>query len=515
MIDPRTPILVGGGQFTQRTARSGQLDQSLDPIAMLEKAARLALADTGASDALLRALDTVSVVRFTADSSDVGRLPNRMFRNPPLSLSRKLGASPRRTFYTSAGGNTPQWLVNRTAEEIANGECDAALLVGAEYIATMLAAIKQGHNLGWGDAEDPGSDPAEIGELRAGTTPYEKSYGLNFPVNAYPLFENAIRGCRACDVATHLKGLGKLFSPFTKVASENPYSWFPTFRTPEEISTPSEKNRFVGFPYTKYLNAVIEVDMAASVVMTSVAKARELGIPESNWVFLHGCGDASDIWFVSERVNYHSSPAIRTIGRKAFAMAGKTIDDMNFIDLYSCFPSAVELGCQELGIAEDDPRGLTITGGLPYFGGAGNNYVMHSIVTMLGKLRAKPGAFGLCTGNGWYVTKHSAGIYSTMPVEGAWRREDPKIYQKDIDAEPHPLVVEKPEGRATVETYTVVTDRKGKRFGIVVGRLEDGSRFLANSPDDTNTLDWMMREEMLGRGGSVTTTEHNNLFRFD
>jgi acetyl-CoA C-acetyltransferase len=516
MIDPRTPILVGGGQFTQRTAREGHLDQSLNPIAMLEKASKLALDDTGASAALLKAIDTVSVVRFTADSSDAGRLPKRQFRNPPLSLSKRLGANPRRSFYTSAGGNTPQWLVNRTAEEIANGECDAALLVGAEYIATMLAAVKQGKDLGWGGGEDadPGSDPLEIGEMRPGTTEYEKGYGLNFPVNAYPLFENAIRGARGRDAATHLKALGKFFSPFTKIASENPYSWFPTYRSPEDISTPSEKNRFVGFPYTKYLNAVIEVDMAAAVVMTSVAKARELGIPESKWIYLHGCADASDIWYLTERVNYHSSPAIRMIGRKAFAMANKSVGDMSFIDLYSCFPSAVELGCKEIGIAEDDPRGLTVTGGLPYFGGPGNNYVMHSIVTMMGKLRAKAGAFGLCTGNGWYVTKHSAGIYSTTPTAGPWKREEPKTYQKDIDSEPHPLVVQKPEGNGTVETYTVVTDRKGKRFGIVVGRLEDGSRFLANTPDDEQTLDWMMREEMLGRGGSVTPTAHNNLFRF-
>ncbi len=517
MIDPRTPILIGGGQFTQRSAREGHLEQSLDPITMLEKASRLALADAGQAEALLRAIDTVSVVRFTADSSDAGRLPKRMFRNPPLSLGRKLGVSPRRMFYTSAGGNTPQWLVNRTAEEIANGECEMALLAGAEYIATMLAAIKQGKALGWGEGEDgdPGSDPVEIGEMRAGTSAYEKAYGLNFPVNAYPLFENAIRGVRGLDAATHLKGLGRFFSPFTKVASENPYSWFPTFRTSEEISTPSEKNRFVGFPYTKYLNAVIEVDMAAAVVMTSVAKARELGIPESKWIFLHGCADASDIWFLTERMNYHSSPAIRTIGEKAFAMAGIGVGDVAFIDLYSCFPSAVELGCQELGIAEDDPRGLTITGGLPYFGGAGNDYVMHSIVTMMGKLRARPGAFGLCTGNGWYVTKHSAGIYSTKPVEGPWRREDPKSYQQDIDAMPRPAVTEKPEGPATIETYTVVADRKGKRFGIVVGRLDDGSRFLANTPDDDAVLDWMMREEMLGRAGHVSTTAHNNLFRFD
>jgi acetyl-CoA C-acetyltransferase len=515
MIDPRTPVLVGGGQFTQRTAREGKLAESLSPIAMLEKAARLALADTGKEHALTAALDTVAVVRFTADSpGDQGRLPKRMFRNPPLSLANRLGAAPRRAFYTATGGNTPQWLVNRTAQDIANGECEAAVLVGAEYIATLLGAMKQGFDLGWDKEPDPGNDPEEIGDQRQGTTAYERAYGLHFPVNAYPLFENAIRGQKMRSPGAHLKWLGEFFSPFSKVASQNPYSWFPTYRSPEEISTPSEKNRFVGFPYTKYLNAVIEVDMAAAVVMTSVAKASALGIPQSKWVFLHGCADASDIWNVSERVNFHSSPAIRAIGQKAFAMAGKTVADLDFIDLYSCFPSAVEIGCRELGIAEDDPRGLTVTGGLPYFGGAGNDYVMHSIVTMMEKLRTAPGKFGLCTGNGWYVTKHSAGIYSTAPTQGPWKREDPKTYQKDIDSETRPEVIEKPQGAATVETYTVVTDRKGKRFGIVVGRDSQNRRFLANTPDDDATLDRMMREEMLGRAGEVSATPTNNLFRF-
>ncbi len=165
-------------------------------------------------------------------------------------------------------------------------------------------------------------------------------------------------------------------------------------------------------------------------------------------------------------------------------------------------------------IAENDPRGLTITGGLPYFGGAGNDYVMHSIVTMMEKLRSAPGKFGLCTGNGWYVTKHSAGIYSTEPTRGAWQREDPKTYQREIDAMAHPQVVEKPDGAASVETYTVVTDRKGNRFGIIVGRLENGARFLANSPDDAATLDMMMREEILGRKGTVTPGTPTNLFQF-
>jgi acetyl-CoA C-acetyltransferase len=511
--DPRTPILVGAAQFTQRTARS-DIRASLSPIAMMEKVARGAMADAGASTDFSRDIDTVAVVRFTADSpGEQGRLPKRMFRNPPLSLATHLGLAPRRMFYTATGGNTPQWLVNRTAEEIANGECEVALLAGAEYIASLLGAMKQGVDLGWSADADPGADPEEIGDMRHGTTEHERAYGLHFPVNTYPLFENALRGEAGRTPDAHRKWLGEFFSPFTKVAAENPHSWFPTYRSPEDISTPSEKNRFVGFPYTKYLNAVIEVDMAAAVVMTSVGKARELGIPESKWVFLHGCADANDIWNIGERVNYHSSPAIRAMGQKAFAMAGIGAAALSFIDLYSCFPSAVELGCKELGLATDDPRGLTVTGGLPYFGGPGNNYVMHSIATMMEKLRARPGAFGLCTGNGWYVTKHSAGIYSTKPTQDDWRRENPNSYQRDLDAMAHPELVEQPNGKAKVETYTVVTDRKGKRFGIVVGRLEDGRRFLSHAPDDDATLDRMMEEEMLGRLGEVTAGALN-LFRF-
>ena len=126
-LDPRTPILVGGAQFTQRTAKAN-VKESLSPIEMMAKVATDAIADSGGRN-LAAAIDTVSVVRFTADSpGDQGRLPKRMFRNPPHALAKRIGAHPRRSFYTATGGNTPQWLVNRTAEEIAKGECDVALL---------------------------------------------------------------------------------------------------------------------------------------------------------------------------------------------------------------------------------------------------------------------------------------------------------------------------------------------------------------------------------------------------
>lgn len=510
MIDDRMPVLIGAGQFTQRTARENRIAEGLDPVGLLETAARRAAEDAGNADAILHSLEAVSAVRFTADSTDGSRLGGSGYTNVPKSLAMRLNAHPHTLNYTATGGNTPQWLVNRTAEEIAEGKYELALLAGGEYLATLLGAMKRGIALKWG--EDTGDHPTHIGDDRAPVTKSERDHGLYFPVNTYPLFENGLRAAKKRSVKDHMAEVGRMFARFSEVAAENPYAWFPVARTAEEIVTPSEQNRYVGFPYTKYLNAVIEVDQSAAIIMASVRRARELGIPEEKWVYLHGCADANDLWHVTERVNFHSSPAIKMMGTKALAMAGKSVSDISFFDLYSCFPSIVQIACDELGISANDPRPLTVTGGLPYFGGPGNNYTMHGIATMMGRVRQKPGSFGLVTGNGWYVTKHSMGIYSTTPVNGKWQREAPKSYQHELNAMTHPRVVEEANGPATVETYTMVTDRQGRRFGIVIGRLGDGSRFVSNTASDEAIIQRLLTEEMLGRPGHVKHEGGKNIF---
>ena len=255
------------------------------------------------------------------------------------------------------------------------------------------------------------------------------------------------------------------------------------------------------------------VNQGAAVVMTSVGKARELGIDPAKWVFLHGCGEANEKILVSERVDYHSSPAMAANTSSAFEMAGKRIDDMDYIDIYSCFPSAVEIGCDELGLRYDDPRGLTVTGGLPFFGGPGNNYSMHAIATMLPLLRAAPSKFGLVTANGGYLSKHATGIYSATATKGCWRRESPATYQADIDKMASPEFIETPSGKASVETYTVCCKRGIPQRGIIIGRLHGSDqRFVANTPDDMNTLRSMMTEEYLNKAGTVTSSEGLNTF---
>lgn len=507
MNEALIPVLIGCGQTTDRRGP----EEGATAIELMVEVARLAAEDAGPGQALLDALDNVTAIQLTVDTPESGSGAGGMVRNVPHAVCTALGISPAQQVYTHSGGNTPQMLVNRYAQDIANGELSAALLVGAEALATMLSRLKHGLDLdNWMDAS--GDDPQMLGEHRAPASEHELVYGLQTPAVAYPLFENALRGKYGLTLEEHQAKLGRLFEGFNAVAAENPLSWFPTRRTAQEIATATDDNRYVGFPYTKYLNSVIQVNMGAAVIMTSLARARELGVAEDRIVYLHGCGDANDLWHLSERVNYTSSPAVRTIGQKAFAMAGKTIDDMDFLDIYSCFPSAVQIACDELGIAHDDPRGLTVTGGLPYFGGPGNNYVMHSIATMMDRLRENPGKFGLLNGNGWFITKHSIGIYSTQPITSPWERELPANYQADIDAEQHPAFTTTPSGEATIETYTVVHGRAGVERALVIGRQHDGTRFIAETPDDPQTLDRMVRQNMLGAEGVVTTGEPKNLF---
>lgn len=501
MDETRIPILIGGGQITQRHAEP---QDALEPLVLMREAVLRAAEDAGLQAKALATADLVSVVNILGWS----------YANPPGALAQQLGAQPRQLWYSTLGGNTPQWLVNEIASQIAEGRVGLAILAGVEAIATLQRARRRRVPLQWQSGEAPGfPEPTVIGSNRPGTSEHEMAHGLTLPTAVYPLFENALRHHYGWTIDRHRQELGRLCARMTEVAAKNPYAWFQEQRTPEQLVTVTADNRMIAFPYPKYLNAIIEVDQGAALLLASAARARELGVGEDKWVYLWGCADAQDHWYVSERVNYFSSPAVRVAGEQALRMAGWSIEEVDFFDLYSCFPSAVQIGRDALGIPRDDPRALTVTGGLAYAGGPGNNYVTHAIATMLQVLRKHPGKKGLVTGLGWFLTKHSIGLYSTERPPRSFVREDPAVVQEWIDAMPRPELAMQAEGRATVETYTVVHDREGAPVrGIVIGRLEDRRRFLANAEGDPDLLAAWEREEAIGTTGWVCTREGKNCF---
>jgi acetyl-CoA C-acetyltransferase len=483
------PILVGFGQITQKT---DDPRESREPIELMAEAARRAEADAGAK--LLRRVDSVRVVNLVSWN----------YGDAPAALAATLGLELRDRVYTTMGGNSPQMLVNHTADEIAAGKVRLALLAGAEAIYTQRLARTRKVKLAW---RPPfGSPERTIGDDRWGSQEIEQRHGAAMPIQIYPLFENALRAARSWTIETQRSRLGELCARFSEIAAANPYAWFREPKSAAEITTVTTDNRMIAFPYPKFMNSILDVDQGAALFMTSVGVARELGIPEERWIYLLAGADAHDHWFILERLNFSTSPAIRRAGRSALAQAECGIDEIDYLDLYSCFPCAPRIARDMLGIPEDDARELTTTGSLVYFGGPGSNHPLHAIAAMAPKLRARPAARGLVSGLGWYVTKHSIGVYSATAPEREWRREAPGRLQREIDDEPHPETAREPSGPSTVETYTVVHDREGApALGIIVGRLGNGRRFIANAPADRPLLDDMERREWIGARGHAST----------
>jgi acetyl-CoA C-acetyltransferase len=504
MVDPRTAVIVGAAQYVDRT---GAPHVALSPLDMLAKVAAQAAQDTGCTG-VAAALDHIAVVRLFADSAGVYKSPFGTYTNLPRSLARMIGADPRHCLYGPVGGNTPQMLLNIFAEKIAAGDMEAGLIGGCEAMRTQAQAQKQGVKLDWSD--DTGDTPEELGADKMMINGAEMAHGITFPVNVYPLFENALCAHYGHDPVMHRQKIGALMSRFTQVAARNPFAMIPVARTAQEIITPTETNRYIGYPYTKYLNANMFVDQAAAVLIMSTAKADALGIAPEKRVYLHGCADTVEKWHVTDRANYYSSPAIRIGAKHALDMAGITPNDLTHIDIYSCFSSAVQIAADEIGLAHDDPRGLTLTGGLPYFGGPGNNYSLHGMAEVIALCRKSPGSFGFVFANGGYLTKHSFGVYTTMPNVTPFTRADPSTYQQEIDAMTSPAFETQPSGAARVETYTVIHDKGVPAMAIIIGRLEKSqARFLAQTTDADMLAD-MIDKPVIGRMILVTAGTPSN-----
>ncbi|CAN5400352.1 acetyl-CoA acetyltransferase [soil metagenome] len=478
-ISPRTPVLVGAGQFLNHAA---DLEHALDPATLMCEAIRAAATDAG----LTKVPD--------ADSLRVVSLLSWRYGDPAFVVAQQLGLAVAETAATTMGGNSPQSLVNETALAIQRGELDLAILTGGEAWQSRNRSRKAEVELCWPKA--PADEfPRLLGEDLEMNHPVERERGLMLPVQIYPMFETAIRAAAGRTVEQQLVVASELWSRFSAVAAQNPFAWSRAALSAEEIRTPTAQNRMIGFPYTKYMNSNNNVDMAAALIMCSAAKAQALGIARDRWVFPHSGADCHEHNYISNRWSFAETPAVRLGGRDALQLAGLTIDDVEIVDLYSCFPSAVQLGAQSLGLSLD--RQLTRTGGLSFAGGPWNNYVMHAIATVMGELRESPGTNALVWANGGYATKHSFGVYGTNPPS-SFQHSSP---QAEIDALPRRELadVTAARGTSTIEAYSIMHDRAGQpETAFAACLLPDGRRAWATTTD-VATATAMCDGEWVGR----------------
>ncbi len=470
-------MLVGVGQVLQRT---DDLDAAREPLELMVEAVETAAADAGSCDLLARA-GAVWVVRGMWRYADPGR-----------AVAERIGAPGARPALTHYGGNYGQSAATRAFLEVQRGALDVAILTGAECGRTWARLSKQGRGTRWSDA--PGEPDEILGEDLEMWHAAEIARGIRMPIQMYPIFEIALRAADGDGVEEHLRRISELWAGFSEVAAGNPSAWIRERRTPEEIRTPGPENPPVSFPYPMLMNSNSRVDMGAALIVTHEDLARRLGVPREKWVYPHAAADGHDWLSTSERDALHRSPAIRIAGRRCLELAGVDAADLGHRDLYSCFPSAVRVSARELGLDERAP--LTVTGGLTFGGGPMNNYTMHGIARMAEVLRADPGARGLVTGNGGFLSKHAFCVYSTEPPTRPFRHAEP---QAEIDALPKRGVALEHEGDVEIEAYGVMYGADGApETGHVALRLPDGRRAWGNVADRDAAFA-LTREEFCGR----------------
>jgi acetyl-CoA C-acetyltransferase len=500
----RVPVIVGVAQLRRRPELDGPFEP-VEPVQMMVDVVRRASGDAG-DPALYEKADYLGTV------SPIGW----PYADTPARLAELLGTGPALRHEPKPGGNSPPELVNHAARAIARGEARVAVLAGAEALHARQQAAREGISLDhWSPRPDPPVEVVMRGQP-AMTSPLESRHGINAPIDIFPLFENALRAHAGRSIDEHQAHLGRMMARFSAVAARNPYAWFPRERSAEEFTTVSPSNRWICFPYPKLMNAIIAVDMAAALVLMSDEEADRRGIPPARRVaFLAGAG-ALDPWTLTERRELSRSPGCVAAAHAALEHAGLGVDDVDLLDLYSCFPSAVQLAMAALGLESDDPRPLTVTGGLPCAGGPGNDYCMHAIAALVERLRAGDGAVGLVSGLGMSAAKHSVNLFSNDPARIAAADGEAPDVQPPAGELVGPELVDAPEGAGRIETYTVAFDREGRpETSRLIVRLDDDRRTVAHGEAQPAAFARLIESEGVGLRGRVSPGRDGQPNRFE
>lgn len=489
-----TPVIIGLGELTHRPD-APPLTSVPDFIA---GAIRVAAADAygapqpgwdtplGAdAEALLHATELIAVAPSASWPE----------QNPGAPIGAALGIAPATMRSSMVGGNGSQLLMNTVAQRIQDGKVRVAIVCGGEALHSQRTPFE---DFGAMATTAPDGSTEVLEDDKPGNSEAEVEIGLMLPVQGYALMEQAIGTSAGRSTSAQRGVAAELWSQFSEVASRHPAAWLPRAFGADEIATATAENRQITWPYTKLMVANLRIDEASAVILCSAAAARELGVPESRWVYVHAGAQANDEWFLSERQHLDRSPAIAACAEALYSHAGIEPSELGPVDLYSCFPSAVQIAARELGLPVGDAdRPLTCTGGLTFFGGPGNNYGTHGVIGVARALRAAPaGSLGISSSLGWYATKHAIGLYGNAAPSQPYATHHPSPAPARREVASPAEAAE--AGPATVEVGTAFFARDGKpEFGSIFALLPDGRRALGRTTD-AELLTLICSDELIG-----------------
>lgn len=484
-IDPRTPVLVGAGAVQQR------MDdplRALEPIELMIQALQRAASDAGCAELLSRA-DSVRVPRGFWDYSDPGRL-----------IAERFGARGARTQLAELG-ILQTTLFGLAAQDIADGKEDVVLIAGGEAKYRALRAQMSGVQAPLTPQLEgrPDSVLRPAGEIWSSL---EADFGLLMPVTQYSIMENALRYAEGLSIEAHRREVAELWSAFSRVAAANPEAWSREALPADAIAGSGGGNRMLAFPYTKLHNSQWNVDQAAGLILCSARAAGDAGVAEDRWVFPLAVTESNLMVPLCERRQLHRSDGFRIAGRRALEIAGKTMAEIDHLELYSCFPVAVRVQVREMEIPAG--RALTVTGGMPFAGGPLNNFVLQAMARMARILRSDGGSCGMLTAVSGMLTKQGVSLWSSGPPVQPFRHAD--VTDQVAAAAQTVEVIADYSGPATVASYTVLYEGDAPVRAVAICDLPGGQRTLAATADPKLARS-MTEGEFCGRSVKVSARE--------
>lgn len=492
MRDPQlSPVIIGVGEAIDRPAT---LEQSLEPVALMAKALTAAEADAGASVlGRLESLDLVGLVSWR-------------YADPVSLLAEKLGIAPARKTNASMGGETPIRLIHEAAVRIAAGELQAAAIVGGESTYSATRARRDKIKPPWTPMASR-EEAVRFPSSRFAMSPPAVALGMQDPAQVYPFYEMAAQAQWGQTPAQGHAESSALWARYAQVAETNPAAWLRGAPDAAKIGEVTPENRMINWPYPKLMVANPQVNQAAAILVTSLALARELGVPEDKIIHVWSGAAAREPEDYLLRDSYTHSTAQQTVLETAAAQVGGA-DRFAHLELYSCFPVVPKMALRTLGL-DADKVAPTVTGGLTFFGAALNNYMGHATAAMVRKLREHPEDLGLLYGQGGYVNKHHALVVSAKAPAEPLAQDYSVQAAADAARGPIPPLVERYDGPATIETYTARFGRDGAaQDGIVIARSPAGERLMAKvAPDDETSMTQLlsMERSAVGSEGHVRT----------
>lgn len=450
----RQPLLIGVGVASQREA---DFERSLEPSALMARALEAAAEDAG-SRTWLERLDRIAVPRGFWDYSDPARL-----------VAEEVGAKGARTALAEIGVLQTS-LFARAAEALQRGEAEVVAVVGGEAKHRAQQAKRAGSEAP--TTAQPGVEPDETWRPAAEILhPVELAQHLGMPVRQYAVIENALRAAEGVPLQAHREEVARLWAGLSEVAAANPAAWSREPVAADAIRDPAPDNPMLAFPYARLHNSQWNVDQAAALLFCTESVARAAGVPERQWIRPRAVVESNHMLPLVERAALHRCPAFGIAARRALELAGLELDEVGLLELYSCFPAAVRVQQRELGLAPERP--VSLTGGMAFAGGPLNNFVLQAAVCMAEALRRDPGASGLLTAVSGMLTKQGVSLWSGRAGPGFAAEEVGEQARRETGT----VEVDAGfAGTARVDGYTVLYDRGGPTYTVLLARTGAGRR---------------------------------------